>query len=64
MQGWFSGGTGISEEQPKAGSPLLAEWNSYGASRDSEEGGTSAFGFNREAAVGSANDTVTGTFNV
>ncbi|GLT26398.1 hypothetical protein SLA2020_014670 [Shorea laevis] len=64
MQGWFSGGTGISEEQPKAGSSLLAEWNSYAASRDSEEGETSAFGFDIESAVRSANDTVTGTFNV
>ncbi|GLT79562.1 hypothetical protein SLA2020_510450 [Shorea laevis] len=63
MQGWFSGGA---EEQPKAGSSLLAEWNSYAASRDVEEGGTGtgAFGFDIEAAVRSANDSVTGTFNV
>ncbi|GKV44531.1 hypothetical protein SLEP1_g51707 [Rubroshorea leprosula] len=65
MQGLFSGGA---EEQPKAGSSLLAEWNSYAASRDVEEGGTGtgtgAFGFDIESAVRSANDTVTGTFNV
>ncbi|GKV37474.1 hypothetical protein SLEP1_g45500 [Rubroshorea leprosula] len=49
MQGWLSGGAGIGEEQPKAGSSLLAKWNSYAASRHSEEGGTSGFGFDIEA---------------
>lgn len=64
-QGWFSMGSSGSEDQqqPQTGSSLLADWNSYAASRDADESG-SGFGFDLEAAVRSANDTVSGTFNV
>lgn len=66
-QGWFSmggssGGDQQQEPQQKSSS-LLADWNSYAASRDVEEGGGS-FGFDIESAVRSANDTVSGTFSV
>lgn len=66
-QGWFSmGGSSGGDEQQEPqqkGSSLLADWNSYAASRDVEEGGGS-FGFDIESAVRSANDTVSGTFSV
>ncbi|KAG5407133.1 hypothetical protein IGI04_013252 [Brassica rapa subsp. trilocularis] len=53
-------------EQQKSGSSLLADWNSYAAARDVEEGGggSGSFGFDIESAVRSANDTVSGTFSV
>ncbi|KAJ4833421.1 hypothetical protein Tsubulata_016415 [Turnera subulata] len=62
-QGWFSGGG--EEAQQKPSSSLLADWNSYAA--DSSSSSSSAglgLGFDLEAAVRSANDTVSGTFNV
>ncbi|KAL4335622.1 hypothetical protein GQ457_07G012400 [Hibiscus cannabinus] len=63
MQAWFSGGSsGEGEGQGEEGSSLLADWNSYAASRESDDGG--AFGFDLESAMRSANDTVTGTFSV
>ncbi|KAJ4913259.1 Got1/Sft2-like vescicle transport protein family [Raphanus sativus] len=65
-QGWFSMSSGDQQQQQKelqSGSSLLADWNSYAASRDVEEGGGS-FGFDIESAVRSANDTVSGTFSV
>ncbi|KAE8690218.1 BTB/POZ domain-containing protein [Hibiscus syriacus] len=62
MQAWFSGGSSVGEDQGKEGSSLLADWNSYAASRESEEG--TAFRFDLESAMRSANDTVTGTFDV
>ena len=64
MQAWFSGGSSGGEGQGKEGSSLLADWNSYTASREAEEGTETGFGFDLESAVRSANDTVTGTFNV
>ncbi|CAL9106980.1 protein transport protein SFT2-like [Musa acuminata AAA Group] len=66
-QAWFTGGPsggGGGEQQKPSSSSLLADWNSYAASRSTEEGGASAFGFDIESAVQSANDKVTGTFNV
>ncbi|KAL6562486.1 hypothetical protein OROGR_003493 [Orobanche gracilis] len=68
MQNWFSGGVGDNEKalQPTSSS-LLAEWNSYAAARSSEEsssGGSLGGVFDIESAVRSANDTVSGTFNV
>ncbi|XP_010446136.1 PREDICTED: protein transport protein sft2-like, partial [Camelina sativa] len=72
---WFSmSGTSSSGVQPppssqqqqqQTGTSLLADWNSYAASRDFEEdtGGTT-LSFDIESAVRSANDTVSGTFNV
>ncbi|XP_017639119.1 protein transport protein SFT2 isoform X1 [Gossypium arboreum] len=65
MRAWFSGGSsGNDEEQGKEGSSLLSDWNSYAASKEAEEGTTTVFGFDLESAARSANDTVTGTFNV
>ncbi|XAR56822.1 hypothetical protein NMG60_11037441 [Bertholletia excelsa] len=68
MQKWFSmsgdGEDGLPRQVSASSSSLLADWNSYAASRDSEDGGTSLGVFDLEAAVRSANDTVTGTFNV
>ncbi|PKU63982.1 protein transport protein SFT2 [Dendrobium catenatum] len=62
-QAWFTGGPSSSEQQ-KTSSSLLSEWNSYAASRSVEDGGSSALGFDLEAAVRTANDKVSGTFNV
>lgn len=72
MQNWFSGGVSDNgnSAQPTtvpASSSLLADWNSYAAARSSDEtnsGGSLAGVFDIEAAVRSANDTVSGTFNV
>ncbi|KAG4161812.1 hypothetical protein ERO13_D01G078600v2 [Gossypium hirsutum] len=65
MRAWFSGGSsGNEEERGKEGSSLLSDWNSYAASKEAEEGTTTVFGFDLESAARSANDTVTGTFNV
>ncbi|KDP32614.1 hypothetical protein JCGZ_13164 [Jatropha curcas] len=61
-QGWFSSGSSEDQQQIPSSS-LLADWNSYAASRDDESTG-SGIGFDLESAVRSANDTVTGTFNV
>ncbi|KAL2956188.1 hypothetical protein AAZX31_18G071600 [Glycine max] len=60
MQGWFSGQS--SEEEAKPASSLLADWNSYASAQSSED--SSAFPFDIESAVRSANDTVSGTFSV
>lgn len=62
-QEWFSGG-GSSVEQQKPSSSLLADWNTYAAAQTSEENSDLGLGFDLESAVRSANDTVTGTFNV
>ncbi|XP_020531196.1 protein transport protein SFT2 isoform X2 [Amborella trichopoda] len=69
-QAWFMGGPSGSDQQKP--SSLLADWNSYAASRSAEEDASSGMGFDLEAAVpGSfapllktANERVTGTFNV
>ncbi|XP_072990340.1 protein transport protein sft2-like [Typha latifolia] len=67
-QAWFmgvsTGGEGGGEQQQKPSSSLLADWNSYATSRSAEEGGSSALGFDLEAAVRTANDKVSGTFSV
>ncbi|XP_015880762.1 protein transport protein SFT2 [Ziziphus jujuba] len=62
-QGWFSGGTG-SEVTEKPSSSLLSDWNSYTAAQASEDSSSLGLGFDLESAVRSANDTVSGTFNV
>lgn len=62
-QGWFLGSTN-GEEQQKPSSSLLADWNSYAAAQASEESSDLGLGFDLESAVRSANDTVSGTFNV
>ncbi|KAJ6332519.1 hypothetical protein OIU77_008568 [Salix suchowensis] len=66
MQSWFSS-SGEDQQQEKPASSLLADWNSYAATSNSNESSTglSSIGsFDLEAAVRSANDTVSGTFNV
>lgn len=62
-QEWFSGGSS-SVEQQKPSSSLLADWNTYAAAQTSEDSSDLGLGFDLESAVRSANDTVTGTFNV
>ncbi|CAH8279823.1 unnamed protein product [Arabidopsis lyrata] len=68
-KGWFSmsgtSSSGDQQQQPlqTGGTSLLADWNSYAASRDFEED-PGTLGFDIESAVRSANDTVSGTFNV
>lgn len=66
MQNWFSGGVSDngSSPQPTAApsSSLLADWNSYASTRSSDDASTGVFDI--ESAVRSANDTVSGTFNV
>ncbi|CAK9145071.1 unnamed protein product [Ilex paraguariensis] len=70
MQKWFSLSSADNDlppqQQQQTSSSLLADWNSYSASKASDEStsGTLVAGFDLEAAVRSANDTVTGTFNV
>lgn len=69
MQKWFSAGTGVEDDEiqklPQTSSSLLSDWNSYASSRASEESSTTLVaGFDLEAAVRSANDSVTGTFDV
>ncbi|XP_047976569.1 protein transport protein SFT2-like [Salvia hispanica] len=70
MQNWFSGGVADNGNSPQpataSSSSLLADWNSYASTRSSDEttGGALAGVFDIESAVRSANDTVSGTFNV
>ncbi|XP_042485920.1 protein transport protein sft2-like [Macadamia integrifolia] len=61
-QSWFMGGPSSTDQQQA--SSLLADWNSYAASKASEETGSSSLGIDLEAAVRTANDKVAGTFNV
>ncbi|KAG6467111.1 protein transport protein SFT2-like [Zingiber officinale] len=63
-QAWFSGGPSERDPAPSSSS-LLADWNSYAASRAAEDGGSSVLSsFDIEAAVRTANDKVTDTFSV
>ncbi|WMV40022.1 hypothetical protein MTR67_033407 [Solanum verrucosum] len=73
MQKWFSAGSGggddryVEQQQASSSTPsLLADWNSYASAKSSEESSSTAFigSFDLESAVRSANDTVSGTFNV
>ncbi|GAB2284807.1 hypothetical protein Dimus_019260 [Dionaea muscipula] len=61
-QAWFTGGD--ESQQTKPSTSLLADWNSYAATRVSEDAPSTNIGFDLEAAYRSANDTVAGTFNV
>lgn len=63
-QGWFSGGNSEDLQQKPSSSSLLADWNSYASSRDSDDNARLGIGFDLESAVRSANETVTGTFSV
>jgi hypothetical protein len=60
-QAWFTGGTAASSAAASESQPsLLADWNSYAAARSDA---SSPLSFDIEAAVRSANDTVSGTFS-
>ncbi|KAM0884425.1 hypothetical protein ACQ4PT_031021 [Festuca glaucescens] len=62
-QSWFTGGTASSGTTAESQPSLLADWNSYAAAR-SDASSSSQLPFDVEAAVRSANDTVSGTFSV
>ncbi|CAK9167176.1 unnamed protein product [Ilex paraguariensis] len=63
-QGWFTGGPSSSTNNDlQKSSSLLADWNAYASAKASEES-DSSLGFDLEAAVRTANDKVSGTFNV
>lgn len=62
-QAWFSGGP--SNDLKKSPPSLLADWNAYAASKASEDlDDSSGIGFDIESAARTANDKVSGTFNV
>jgi hypothetical protein len=62
-QAWFTGGTAASSGAAAESQPsLLADWNSYAATR-SDASSSSPLPFDIEAAVRSANDTVSGTLS-
>lgn len=60
-QGWFTKTTDT-DDLHKPSPSLLADWNSYASSQQAQETSDLDLGFDLEAAVRSANDTVTGTF--
>lgn len=62
-QGWFSKSS-YNEDLSKPSPSLSDQWNSYTSSQNSQDSSDLGFGFDVEAAVRSANDTVAGTFNV
>uniref|UniRef100_A0A6N2KZ06 Vesicle transport protein n=1 Tax=Salix viminalis TaxID=40686 RepID=A0A6N2KZ06_SALVM len=65
LKSWFSS-SGEDQLREKPSSSLLADWNSYAATSDANEStnGLRSFGsLDLEAAVRSANDTVSGTLN-
>lgn len=62
-QAWFSGPSASADDLPKQTPSLLADWNAYAAQQDDLDS-SSALPFDLEAAVRTANDKVSGTFNV
>ena len=60
-QSWFLGGPSSSGVDQKKSPSLLADWNAYAASQDSD---SSALGFDLEASVRTTSDKVSGTLNV
>ncbi|GJN29681.1 hypothetical protein PR202_gb17931 [Eleusine coracana subsp. coracana] len=63
-QAWFTGGTAASTATSSESQPsLLADWNSYAATRSDASSSASPLPFDIEAAVRTANDTVSGTFS-
>ncbi|XP_073027377.1 uncharacterized protein [Primulina eburnea] len=60
--GWFTGGPSSEIGQPT--SSLLADWNAYAAASKSEVEADVDSSFDIEAAVRTANDKVTSTFDV
>lgn len=66
-QSWFTGGPSKKNSDLNKQTPsLLADWNAYAASSQSNQDldDSTGLGFDLEAAVRSANDKVSGTFNV
>ncbi|KAL8205363.1 hypothetical protein R6Q57_008914 [Mikania cordata] len=65
-QSWFTGGPSLKNgDLTKQPPSLLADWNAYAASSHSNQDlDSSGLGFDLEAAIRSANDKVSGTFNV
>ncbi|KAG0582012.1 hypothetical protein M758_3G026000 [Ceratodon purpureus] len=65
MQGWFAGPS--SKAQGKEGGSLLADWNSYAASKEADEGSlssvASAAAMDLEAGLSSAGTTLAGAFS-
>ncbi|XP_077237535.1 got1/Sft2-like vescicle transport protein family isoform X1 [Tasmannia lanceolata] len=61
-EAWFTGAPTRDDQQKS--SSLLSDWNSYAASKSADDAQSSSLGFDLEAAVRTANDKVTGTFNV
>ncbi|XP_022758878.1 protein transport protein SFT2-like [Durio zibethinus] len=57
---WFLGGPSSSGVDQQKSPSLLADWNGYAASQDSD---SAALGFDLEAAVRTTTDKVSGTFN-
>ncbi|XP_021274305.1 protein transport protein SFT2-like [Herrania umbratica] len=60
-QSWFLGGPSSSGVDQQTSPSLLADWNAYAASQDSD---SSALGFDLEAAARTTSDKVSGTFNM
>ncbi|XP_021889928.1 protein transport protein SFT2-like [Carica papaya] len=62
-QSWFMGGpSSLSDKSTTTtSSSLVADWNAYAASQDSDSAG---LGFDLEAAVRTTSNKVSGTFNV
>lgn len=65
MQGWFAGPS--SKAQAQEGGSLLADWNSYAASKEAEDGSlssvASAAAMDLEAGLSSAGSTLAGAFS-
>lgn len=62
-QAWFTGGETQAEDPPSSSS-LLSDWNSYAASRSSDDPTGASGLFDLESAYRSATETASGTFNV
>ncbi|KAK2986431.1 hypothetical protein RJ640_011869 [Escallonia rubra] len=64
-QAWFSGGpSSATNNDLQKSTSLLADWNAYASSKVPDDADSSSLGFDLEAAVRTANDKVSGTFNV
>jgi hypothetical protein len=65
MQGWFAGPS--SKAQGKEAGSLLADWNSYAASKEADDGSlssvASAAAMDLEAGLSSAGTTLAGAFS-
>ncbi|MED6187198.1 hypothetical protein PIB30_074164 [Stylosanthes scabra] len=69
MEGWFSSRSATDDQLKTASSSsssssLLADWNSYASSQPQSQSQGLIASFDLESAVRSANESVSGTFNV